>query len=76
MVDIKEMMKKIPLSTRFRVANQMAFISLLTELGYREDKMWTQDEDEVINKLYGLADKHTADLFDEWVQWEKDGKPK
>lgn len=27
-----------------KVSTEMAFISLISELGYRENKMWTEDE--------------------------------
>lgn len=70
-----ELHKEIPLETRLRVLNQMAFISLLTELGYREEKMWTSDEDERFDKLMNIANKHTEDIMKEISEWEKDGKP-
>lgn len=70
-----ELYKEIPLETRLKVLNQMAFISLLTELGYREEKMWTSDEDERFDKLMDLANKHTEDIMEEISEWEKDGKP-
>ena len=56
---IKELMKDIPLETRLKVSNEMAFINLIVELGYREDKAWTDDEDELLGKLMTLADEHT-----------------
>ena len=70
-----ELYKEIPLETRLKVLNQMAFISLLTELGYREEKMWTSDEDERFDKLMNIANKHTEDIMKEMSEWEKDGKP-
>lgn len=41
----------------------MDFISLLTELGYREDKMWGDDEDETLSKLFKLAQEHTQSIL-------------
>lgn len=60
----------IPLDTRIRVSTQMAFINLITELGYRENKYWTPDEDELLNKLMNLAEKHTQDILNEIKEWE------
>ena len=34
----EKIVKEIPLKTRIKVANEMAFINLIVELGYREDK--------------------------------------
>lgn len=65
----------IPLDTRIRVSSQMAFINLITELGYREDKMWTPDEDELLNKLMNLAEKHTQDILNEIKECKDEGSP-
>tara|TARA_Y100000389_G_scaffold93943_1_gene90564 strand:+ start:1552 stop:1791 length:240 start_codon:yes stop_codon:yes gene_type:complete len=56
---ISEIAKSIPLKNRIRVSNEMAFINLITELGYRENKMWTDDENELLSNLCVLAQKHT-----------------
>ena len=56
---IKELMKDIPLETKLKVSNEMAFINLIVELGYREDKTWTDEEDELLSKLMSLAGEHT-----------------
>lgn len=47
------------LETKLKVSNDMAFISLLTELGYRPDKMWGPDEEETYKKLMKASQKHT-----------------
>ena len=52
-------MEIVPLDSKLRVANEMAFINLIVELGYREDKGWTDEEDELLSKLMKLADDHT-----------------
>lgn len=72
---INEIRKKCPLRNRLRVLNEIAFISLLTELGFREDKMWSDDEDEMLQKLCDFAEKHTLDQLNEIKEWEVDGKP-
>ena len=56
---IDKLVKEIPLKTRIKISNEMAFINLIVELGYREDKMWTDDENELLGKLCSLAQKHT-----------------
>jgi hypothetical protein len=70
-----EMVKNIPLKTRLKVSTEMAFINLISELGYRENKMWTEDEDHLLNKLCVLAEKFSTDQIKEFEQWQKDGKP-
>lgn len=65
-----------PLDTRIRVSTQMAFINLITELGYREDKMWTKDEDELLNKLMNLAEKHTQDILNEINEYNEEHSPR
>ena len=62
---IAKILKDIPLKTRLKVLNEMAFIDLISELGYREDKMWTDEEDELLSKLCKLAMKHTENILEE-----------
>ncbi len=70
-----EILKQTPLQIRLKVSNQMAFISLLTELGFREDKMWTDDENELLSKLCEAANQHTEHQLETIKEWEKDGRP-
>ena len=72
---ISEIAKRTPLETKIKVSNEMAFINLIVELGYREDKMWTDDENELLHKLCALAQKHTDNILKNIDDWEKDGKP-
>jgi hypothetical protein len=72
---IREIAKNIPLKTRIKVSNEMAFINLITELNYREDKMWTDDENELLSKLCVLAQEHTDNILKDIEEWKKDGKP-
>ena len=60
---IERMLKKIPLEIKIQVACEMAFINLLSELGYREGA-WTDEEDEKMIKLYFLADKLTNEIME------------
>ena len=67
----EEILKDIPLDIRFRVASEFAFIDLITELGYREEKMWTKEEDAQLQKLMKLVEKHKDDLLKELQEWEE-----
>jgi hypothetical protein len=55
----------ISLETRIKVSTQIAFINLIHELGYRKEGYWKPEEDELLNKLINLADKHTKDILEE-----------
>jgi len=68
--------ENISLERRFQIINEMGFIGFLSELGYREDKMWTDEEQETLDKLCEYTKKHTKNLIEELKVWEKDGKPK
>lgn len=72
---IEGILKKTPLKTRLKVSTEMAFINLISELGYRENKMWTDDENETLNKLCALAMDLVNDHIEDFEQWQKDGKP-
>jgi hypothetical protein len=64
---IKEYVKNNPISleTRIKVSNQIAFINLIHELGYREEGYWKPEEDELLSKLINLADNHAKDILEE-----------
>ena len=71
---LDKMLKQIPLKTRLKVSTEMAFINLITELGYRENKMWTEDEDEILNKLCSLAVSLSEDHIKEMEEWINESK--
>lgn len=71
-----EILKNNSLETRLKVSNEIAFINLLTELGFRESKSWTPEEDEMLGKLCQFAHKHTQHQLEQIEQWKKDGEPK
>ena len=76
---LEKIVKEIPLEIRLKVSNEMAFISLITDLGYRKDKMWDENDkvdNEIFCKLMKLAKEHTAHQLEEIEKWKKDGEPK
>ena len=70
-----KLLKETPLDIRLDVINDMYFIDLITELGYREEKAWTEEENEVLYKICKAARKHTLRILQTIQEWEKDGKP-
>jgi len=58
--DFEAMIDNMPVENKMKVENEMAFIDLITYLGYRENKMWTVDEDPILHKLCAKA-KELAD---------------
>lgn len=70
-----KLLKETPLDIRLDVINDMCFIDLITELGYREEKAWTEEENEVLHKICKAARKHTLRILQTIQEWEKDGKP-
>lgn len=68
-------LKEVPLDIRLNVINEFAFIDLITELGYREEKAWTDEENETLSRLMNLAKKLTLRTLQEIAKWEQDGKP-
>ena len=72
---IEDILKRTPLKTRIKVDIQASFINLITELGYRESKSWTEDEDLILQKLTDLANQTTDYIMESIKDWESDGKP-
>lgn len=61
---IQKILDRIPIETKIKVLNEMTFITLICDLGYREDKMWDKSEDHILNKLMELANKHTDEILE------------
>lgn len=57
--------ESISLETTLQVTIEAAFINLITELGYREDKEWTSDENPQMLKLIDLAEDLSRDIIEE-----------
>lgn len=73
--EFEKILKETPLNIRLSVSNYMAFVSLITELGYRDDKAWGEDENELHDKLTMCAQQHTIHQLDDIKGWINDGKP-
>ena len=61
---VDRILMKTGLETKLKVSNQMAFISLTSDMGYREEKMWTDEDEEILHKLCNLADHHTQNQLE------------
>lgn len=72
---IEKILKETPLETRLKVDIELAFINLLTELGYRENKVWEDDEEDKLQRLFELANELTTSHLETIKEWEKDGRP-
>lgn len=72
---LKEMLKSIPIEDRLTVLNELTFINLISELGYREDKYWTENENDKLMIIRKMSKELANDILEEIKEWEKDGKP-
>lgn len=74
---IKKLHKKIPLKTRLYVSNEMMLITALVDLGFIEDRSWTDsaEDDELLLKINKIALDHTEHQLKQIEKWEEDGRP-
>lgn len=70
---IEKILKETPLKVRLQVSNEMMFISLLSKLGFRENKMWEESENEMLSKICKLAEEHTEHQLKQIRKWQDDG---
>lgn len=68
-------LKKSNLETRLEVSNQMAFMELISILGYRKSKSWTPEENAIFDKLMQYSKTHTEHQLQLIKKWVKDGSP-
>ena len=76
MIDYKKILDSVPISYRLQVINEMAFINVIYELGYRTE-MWKdcKEDDEILMKISNLAKEHTKYIMEEYERWKKNGRP-
>lgn len=57
-----EILENIPLEISLQVSNEMAFIALLADLGFIEDRCWNETESDnlLLSKICQKAREHTA----------------
>ena len=60
---LDEILDNISIETEIEVLNEFAFINLIHDLGYREEKMWNRSDDHILNKLMLSASKHTEEIL-------------
>jgi hypothetical protein len=53
---IWKLCKNTPPEIAIKVLCEMAMIELIVKMGYRQDKMWTSDEEEQLNILLNEAE--------------------
>lgn len=70
-----KLLKETSLESRLKVSNETAFINLLTELGFREDKYWSDEENHILEKLCKLAKEHTDNQLETIKSCKNDGEP-
>ena len=61
---IKRLREETSLRVKIKVATEMAFLTLPADLGLREDKAWTSEDDELFDKIISLAHKHSDHIMD------------
>lgn len=72
---INNLLKSMDLESRLKIDNEFAFIELITLLGYREEKFWTEEENEILGKLMKFAEVIAKRQIKTVKRWEKDGRP-
>jgi hypothetical protein len=73
---ISEIYRKMPLRTRLKVTAELAFIDLITELGYRENKPWGEDEEVAREKISSLAESLADNQILEFKEWKESSSKK
>ena len=76
---IKNLSKDIPLEIRFKVLLELFYINLITDLGFREEKMWNENDEEdmkLLNKILETAKKDSESFVEEVERWQKDNQKK
>lgn len=65
---IEKIMNRIPLSTHLTVSIQLAMIDLLSAVGFRENKMWTDDEEDVLSIICNSAERLAKELEEDLIK--------
>lgn len=65
---INQLYNEMPLKTALYVPIQLSMITLLSEIGFREEKLWTNEEESTLKTLSELANNIAKDLEEELVR--------
>jgi hypothetical protein len=76
MSSIIERRKLNPLKARLKILNEMMIQSFLIDIGYIPDGYWTDQKEEKYGKKFReFADKMADAEIEDFIEWEKDGRP-
>lgn len=75
---VNDILKSTPLDIRIKVDVKMMLLTVLTDLGFRESRSWTDSEEDqkILDKIEELTKKNTNYILDSIKEWEADGRPK
>lgn len=71
----EKILRETSLEIRFKVLLELFYLNLITDLGFREEKMWNENNEEdmkLLNKILEAAKKDSDSLLEEVEQWQKD----
>ena len=60
----EDILNNILLETKIKISTEFAFINLIHELGFREEKYWSDGDVEILNKILELAKKHSENIIE------------
>lgn len=72
---IDDIIKMTPLKIRLRVSCMINLISAITELGYREEKEWSDEDKHILRKIQSIAEQQAERIIEIMNEWESAGKP-
>jgi len=67
---LKKLREEIPLKTRFKSSVQHGIVDFLTEAGFRKNKAWDENENELLKKINKASEKIATDLIINKNKWE------
>lgn len=65
---LEKIMNEMPLSTHLTVSIQLAMIDLLSAVGFRENKVWTDDEEDILSIIFDSAEKTAKQLEEDLMK--------
>jgi hypothetical protein len=71
-LNLKKLMKEIPLETRIKVTTEIELINFLIDLGLKDEGYWTPKDDELFKKLIKFRNKLTNYIMEDIEEFKKD----